>query len=430
MIAPLRTLALTCAVAVALTACKKPEQQTPPPPEVGVIEAKADTLPLQRELVGRLSPYRSADVRARVPGVLLKRVYQEGQDVKQGQVLFLIDPAPLQAALNASQAELASAQATYANAKAAAARARSLAPNQFVSKSDLDAAEATERTAAAAVQQAQASLANAKINLGYAQVTSPIAGRAGKQQVTEGALVGQSDITLLTTVDQLDPLFVNFSMSSDELTQLRRAQAAGAVSLSGDGKSTVQVKLSDGTMYDQPGTLDYSSAVVDPSTGAVTLRAVLPNPQQILLPGAFVSFQAVLGERKNAFLVPLQALQRDTTGGFVMVVGKDGKVVRKNVVTEGQQGSNWLVTSGIEPGDQVIVAGVQKVKEGSPASAKPWTPTAANGPGAAPAGAAPAAGATPAAGAPAAAGTAPADAAADPAAKPSDGAPAAEPTKQ
>jgi len=430
MIAPLRTLALTCAVAVALTACKKPEQQTPPPPEVGVIEAKADTLPLQRELVGRLSPYRSADVRARVPGVLLKRVYQEGQDVKQGQVLFLIDPAPLQAALNASQAELASAQATYANAKAAAARARSLAPNQFVSKSDLDAAEATERTAAAAVQQAQASLANAKINLGYAQVTSPIDGRAGKQQVTEGALVGQGDITLLTTVDQLDPLFVNFSMSSDELTQLRRAQAAGAVSLSGDGKSTVQVKLSDGTMYDQPGTLDYSSAVVDPSTGAVTLRAVLPNPQQILLPGAFVSFQAVLGERKNAFLVPLQALQRDTTGGFVMVVGKDGKVVRKNVVTEGQQGSNWLVTSGIEPGDQVIVAGVQKVKEGSPASAKPWTPTAANGPGAAPAGAAPAAGATPAAGAPAAAGTAPADAAADPAAKPSDGAPAAEPTKQ
>ncbi|WP_421571024.1 efflux RND transporter periplasmic adaptor subunit [Stenotrophomonas sp. PD6] len=424
MIAPLRTLALTCAVAVALTACKKPEQQTPPPPEVGVIEAKTDTLPLQRELVGRLSPYRSADVRARVPGVLLKRVYQEGQDVKQGQVLFLIDPAPLQAALNASQAELASAQATYANAKAAAARARSLAPKQFVSKSDLDTAEATERTAAAAVQQAQASLSNAKINLGYAQVTSPIDGRAGKQQVTEGALVGQGDITLLTTVDQLDPLYVNFSMSSDELTQLRRAQAAGAVSLSGDGKSTVQVKLSDGTMYDQPGTLDYSSAVVDPATGAVTLRAVLPNPEKILLPGSFVSFQAVLGERKNAFLVPLQALQRDTIGGYVMVVGKDGKVVRKNVVTEGQQGSGWLVSSGLEPGDQVIVAGVQKVKEGAPATAKPWTPTAPNGNGQAPAGAAPAAaGQAPAAQADAAA---PADAAA----KPSDGAPAAEPTKQ
>lgn len=423
MIAPLRTLALTCAVAVALTACKKPEQQTPPPPEVGVIEAKADTLPLQREMVGRLSPYRSADVRARVPGVLLKRVYQEGQDVKQGQVMFLIDPAPLQAALNASQAELASAQATAANARAAAARARSLAPQQFVSKSDLDAAEATERSSAAAVQQAQAALANAKINLGYAQVTSPIDGRAGKQQVTEGALVGQGDITLLATVDQLDPLYVNFSMSSDELTQLRQAQAKGSVALAGDGKSTVQVKLSDGTAYEHPGTLDYSSAVVDPSTGAVTLRAVLPNPDKILLPGSFVSFQAVLGERKNAFLVPLQALQRDTIGGYVMVVGKDGKVLRRNVVTEGQQGSNWLVSSGLEAGDQVIVAGVQKVKEGAPATAKPWTPTSANGQ-------APAAG-----GAPAAAGQAPAaqaDAAApaDAAAKPSDGAPAAEPTKQ
>lgn len=424
MIAPLRTLALTCAVAVALTACKKEEQQTPPPPEVGVIQAKAETLPLQRELVGRLSPFRSADVRARVPGVLLKRVYQEGQDVKQGQVLFLIDPAPLQAALSASQGELASAQATYANAKAAAARARSLAPQAYVSKSDLDAAEATERTAAAAVKQAEASVASARINLGYAEVTAPISGRAGKQQVTEGALVGQGDVTLLTTVDQLDPLYVNFSMSSDEMTQLRRAQAQGSVALSGDGKSTVQVRLADGTVYGEPGTLDYSSATVDPATGAVTLRAVLPNPQQLLLPGSFVSFQAVLGERKNAFLVPLQSLQRDTVGGYVMVVGKDGKVVRKNVTTEGQQGPNWLVTGGIEPGDQVIVAGVQKVKEGAPASAKPWSPTAANGNGQAPAAGAPA-GAAPAA--------APADAAADPAkaeGQPTEGAPAAEPTKQ
>ena len=425
MIAPLRTLALTCAVAFALTACKKEEQQAPPPPEVGVIEAKPQTLPLQRELVGRLSPFRSADVRARVPGVLLKRVYQEGSDVKEGQVLFLIDPAPLRAALNASQAELASAQATAANAKAAANRARSLAPQAYVSKSDLDAAEATERTAAAAVQQAQASLASARINLGYAEVRSPISGRAGKQQVTEGALVGQGDVTLLTTVDQLDPLYVNFSMSVDELTQMRAAQAKGQLALSGDGKSTVQVKLSDGTVYDQPGTLDFSSTTVDPATGAVSLRAVLPNPQQILLPGAFVSFQATLGERNNAYLVPLQALQRDTTGGYVLVVGKDGKVARKNVKSEGQQGSNWLLSGGLDAGDQVIVAGVQKVKEGEPAKAAPWNPAAGNGNGQAPAGAAPA-GAAPAAAAKPDAAAAPADAAA---AK-SDAAPAAEPNKQ
>lgn len=191
--------------------------------------------------------------------------------------------------MNASQAELASAQATYANAKADAARARSLAPQKFVSKSDVDAAEAAERTAAAAVQQAQASLANAKINLGYARSprpspAAPASSRSPKARWSAGRHHPAHHRR------PAGPLFVNFSMSSDELTQLRRAQAAGAVSLSGDGKSTVQVKLSDGTMYDQPGTLDYSSAVVDPSTGAVTLRAVLPNPQQILLPGAFVSF--------------------------------------------------------------------------------------------------------------------------------------------
>ena len=425
MTAPLRSLALTCAVALALTACKKPEQPAPPPPDVGVIEAKPQTLPLQREMVGRLAPFRSADVRARVPGVLLKRVYQEGSDVKEGQVLFLIDPAPLRASLNASQAELASAQATAANARAAANRARSLAPQKYVSKSDLDAAEAAERTASAAVQQAQAALTSARINLGYAEVTAPISGRAGKQQVTEGALVGQGDVTLLTTVDQLDPLYVNFSMSVDELTRMRAAQASGALALSADGKASVQVKLSDGTVYDQPGTVDYSSATVDPATGAVTLRAVLPNPQQVLLPGAFVSFQATLGERKNAFLVPLQALQRDTTGGYLMVVGKDGKVLRRNVKTEGQQGSSWLVSSGLEAGEQVIVAGVQKVKEGAPAKASPWNPAAAKANGQAPAGAAGA----PAAAQPDAA-AAPAAAPADAAAKTSDAAPAAEPNKQ
>lgn len=374
MTAPLRTLALTCAVAVALAACKKPEQQTPPPPEVGVIDAKPQTLPLQRELVGRLSPYRSADVRARVPGVLLKRVYQEGSQVKQGQTLFLIDPAPLRAELNASEAQLASARATYANAKVAADRARSLAPQQYVSKSDLDAAQATERTALAAVKQAEAAVSSSRISLGYAEVTAPISGVANKQQVTEGALVGQGDVTLLTTVDQLDPLYVNFSLSVDELSLLRAQQAKGALALSGDGKATVAVKLSDGTTYSEQGTLDFSSTTVDPTTGAVSLRAVLPNPQQILLPGAFVSFQANLGDRNNAYLVPQQALQRDTVGGFVMVVGADGKVVRKNVKTDGAQGGNWLVSDGLAAGDKVIVAGVQKVKEGAPATAKPWTP--------------------------------------------------------
>ena len=386
MTAPLRLLALTCAATLSLAACKKPQEQAAPPPQdVGVVDAKPQTLPLQRELVGRLSPFRSADVRARVAGVLQKRVYEEGSTVKEGQVLFLIDPAPLQAALASAEGALASARATYANARATANRARSLAPQSYVSKSDLDSAEAAERSSAAAVQQAEAAVTTARINLGYARVTAPIAGQAGKQQVTEGALVGQGDVTLLTTVDQIDPLYVNFSMTADELSLLRAAQDKGAVALAGDGKTTVQVNLPDGSAYAHEGTLDFSSTTVDPATGTVSLRAQLPNPDHILLPGSFVSFKANLGERHNAFLVPQQAVQRDTQGGYVLIVGKDGKVVRKNVTLDNQQGGNWLVSSGLAAGDQIIVSGIQKVKEGAPATTKPWQPDAAKPAAAAPA---------------------------------------------
>lgn len=383
MTSPLRSLALACAVVVVLASCKKKEeQQAMPPPEVGVLEAKPQSLPLQRELVGRLSAYRSADVRARVAGVLEKRLYTEGTDVKEGQPLFQIDPAPLRASLASAQGQLAAAEATYANAKVAASRARSLAPQSYVSKSDLDAAEATERTSAASVQQARAAVESARINLGYATVTAPISGRAGKQQVTEGALVGQGDTTLLTTIDQLDPLYVNFSMSSDEMAQLRQAQAQGSVALNAEGKSTVQVKLGDGSTYAQSGTLDFSDTAVDPSTGSVTLRALLPNPDRVLLPGAFVTFAANLGQRNNAFLIPQEAILRDAKGAYALVVGKDGKVGRKDVVTVGQQEGKWIITSGLQAGDQVIVSGLQKAKEGTPAKATPWTPGGAPGQGA------------------------------------------------
>lgn len=376
MTAPFRTLALACAVTLALAACKKQEQQQPPPPEVSVVEAKPQTLPLQRELVGRLAGFRTADVRARVAGVLLKRLYTEGTDVKEGQPLFQIDPAPLKATLASAQGELAAAEATYANAKVAADRARRLAPQSYVSKSDLDTAEATERTSAASVQQARAAVETARINLGYATVTAPISGRAGKQQVTEGALVGQGDATLLTTIDQLDPLYVNFSMNSDELAQLRQAQAQGNVALSGDGQATVNVKLGDGTVYPHAGTLDFTSVTVDPSTGSVSLRALLPNPDHVLLPGSFVSFDATLGQRANAFLVPQAGIQRDAHGAYALVVGKDGNVVRRNVVADSQQQGQWVVTSGLEAGDQVIVSGQQKAKEGAPAKAVPYDPNA------------------------------------------------------
>ncbi|PPT95890.1 efflux transporter periplasmic adaptor subunit [Xanthomonas arboricola pv. arracaciae] len=374
MIAPLRTFGLACAITLALAACSKPEQQQAPPPEVSVLEMKPQTLPLERDLVGRLSAFRSADVRARVDGVLLKRLYTEGTDVKEGQPLFEIDPAPLKATLLQAQGQLAAAEATYANAQVAAKRARSLAPQQYVSRADIDNAEATERSSGANVQQARGQVQSARIQLGFASVTSPITGRAGIQRVTEGALVGAGEATLLTTVDQIDPLYVNFAMSSEELAALRQAQSSGNVQLSGDGKSTINVELGNGTQYQHPGTLDVSAVTVDPSTGAVSLRATLPNPEQALLPGAFVTFKASLGQRNNAYLVPQQGLQRDALGAFVLVLGKDGKVARKNLTVDGQQKGQWIVTGGVTAGDQVIVDGVQKAKEGQPAKGVPWNP--------------------------------------------------------
>ena len=375
MTAPRRIVAMLCAAAIGLAGCKKAEPpKAPPTPEVGVIQAKAQTLPLERELVGRLSPYRSADVRARVAGVLQKRAYEEGHAVKEGQVLFQIDPAPMQATLTSAEGALASARATYTNAKATAARARTLAPQKYVSQADLDNAEAAERSAAAAVQQAQAAVTNARISVGYARVTAPIAGIAGKQQVTEGALVGQGEATLLTTVDQIDPLYVNFSMTADELSSLRAAQDKGAVALADNGKTTVTVNLPDGTPYAHQGTLDFSSTTVDPATGSVSLRAVLPNPDRTLLPGSFVSFMATLGARNNAFLIPQQAVLRDTRGAYALVVGKDGTVLRKDLTLGNAQGGSWLVSAGLDADDSVIVSGVQKVKEGAPAKATPWQP--------------------------------------------------------
>ncbi|AXI83353.1 efflux RND transporter periplasmic adaptor subunit [Xylella taiwanensis] len=378
MTVPSRVLGLACTVLLALTACSKPAQPQMPTPEVGIVEAKPQTTPIQLDLVGRLSAYRSADVRARVAGVLQKRIYTEGTEVKEGQPLFQIDPAPFKAVLSEAQGRLTAAEATYKNAKIVADRARRLSPEQYVSRSDVDNAEATERTAAASVQQARAAVESARINLSYANVTAPISGRAGQQQVTEGALVGSGSSTLLTTVDQIDPLYVNFSISNDELLQLRQAQHQGSVQLSSGGTSTVDVLLSDGSKYAHSGTLDFSGATVDPRTGTVSLRAVLPNSDHLLLPGAFVTFKATLGQRSNTILLPGTSVQRDTTGAYVLVIGKDGKVMRKNVTTTGLQNGQWLITAGLSTGDQVIVDGIQKVKEGIPAKSTPWKPSAFN----------------------------------------------------
>jgi membrane fusion protein (multidrug efflux system) len=347
-----------------------------PTPQVSVVTAHAQQVPLTRDLVGRLSATRQADVRARVAGVLLKRVYTEGADVQQGQTLFLIDPNPLKAALDAALANLASAQATAANAKVLAQRAIDLAPEHFISKNDLDNARANDRTAAAAVQQYQANVELARINLGYANVTAPIAGRAGQQQVTEGALVGQGEATLLTTVEQIDPIYVNFSQAATDLEQLRRAQANGHVQLVEPNKATVDLSFSDGTHYAHSGTLDFSDAAVDSSTGSVTLRAIVPNPEHTLLPGLFVNLRITTGAQ-TAFRIPAAAVQSDDTGFFVLTVDGSDKAVVKHLTTERLDGDVWIASGGVAEGDRIIVSGLQQVRPGGPVQATAWQPPAA-----------------------------------------------------
>ena len=383
---------LLCLCLLVLGACGKSKESGPPKtpaPDVGVITVQPQSSPLTRDLVGRLSAFRSADVRARVAGVLLKRDYAEGTDVKRGQLLFQIDPAPLKAALNAANASLAQAQATYTNNRIAAGRVHDLAPKGYVSKSDVDNADAAQRTAAAAVQAARANVETARINLGYASVTAPIAGRAGQQQVTEGALVGNGSATLLTTVDQIDPLYVNFTLSVSSLEQMRQAQHKGNVTLAGQDKASVQIALPDGSTYAEPGTVDFSAATVNPATGSVDLRATVPNANHTLLPGMYVTLKAILGQQHKVFLIPQQAVQRDTTGAYVMTVDADNKVVRKSVTTTDMSGSDWVVNEGLKAGDKVVVSGVQNVKEGQPAKPSPWhdapagAASSANAPGSA-----------------------------------------------
>jgi membrane fusion protein (multidrug efflux system) len=357
-------------LALLLGACARSgPPPAPPPPQVGIVVVHAQPVPLTRNLVGRLSATRSADVRARVAGVLLKRLYTEGSDVKAGQPLFQIDPAPLRAALDGALASLAQAEANAANAHVTAQRSRELLPSGLVSRSDLDNAEAAERSTAAAVQQAKAAVGTARINLGYATVTAPIAGRAGQQGVTEGALVGQGTATLLTTVEQIDPIYVNFDQPAVDIERLRRAQAAGSITMARGKQVSVQLTLADGTPYAHNGTLDFLDVSVDPATGAVALRGIIPNPDHQLLPGMFVGVRLTSGEVNRGFLVPQAGLQRDASGPYVLVAGPDNKVVQKPVTAESLEGPNWIVTAGLADGDRVIVSGTQNARPGTTVAA-------------------------------------------------------------
>ncbi|HTV77423.1 MAG TPA: efflux RND transporter periplasmic adaptor subunit [Steroidobacteraceae bacterium] len=369
-----RASALGVALVAALAAGCAPRPTTAPRaqiPEVSVLRAKSQVLPLTRDLVGRVSSIRSADVRARVPGILLKRLYQEGSEVKAGQPLFQIDPKPYQAALDAAQAALAQAQATATNASVNARRTRDLLPSGLVSRSDADNNNATERSSLAQVKQAEANVETARINLGYATVTAPISGRSGEQHVTEGALVGQSEATLLTTVDQIDHLYVNFDRPADEILRLQAAQSRGDVTLFAHDKASLQVILPDGTPYMPLGTVDFGDVTVDPTNAALAYRGIVANPQRQLLPGMFVTVRLTLGTLNRAYLVPQAIVRRDSTGAYVEVVGPDDKVVQKHIQADTMSGTNWLVTGGLSEGDRIITTSVDQVHPGMQVRVRP-----------------------------------------------------------
>jgi len=364
------------AAALFISSCDKPaaqslQDQATPVPRVAVVQAKSQSVPLTRELVGRLAATRVAQVRARVAGIILTRVYTEGTDVQAGDVLFRIDPAQLEATLHAQKATLAKAQADATNAALIAKRYVELREKHTLSQQDLDTALANERTTAAIVKQARANVATAKLNLSYATVTAPISGRAGRALVTEGALVGQNEVTQLTTIEQIDPIYVNFSQSVAELTGLERAQDETRQGSERPPELEVEILLPDGGTYPHTGSIDFTDMAVDPGTGAVSLRAVVPNPSKRLLPGMFVTLRLTSGHIDNAFLLPQAALLRDAAGAFVLVVNSKGKVEQRRVESRGMTREDWILTGELADGDQVIVSGLQKVKPGAEAKIAP-----------------------------------------------------------
>lgn len=354
---------LILAIALLAACGGKPAPAKTEAPAVDVTSAHATDLPLTHDLVGRLAPTRVAEVRARVAGIVLARTYTEGSDVKADAVLFRIDPKPLQAALDVKTAALTEAEATARNATATARRYHELAKRGVISKQDVDDADAKAATAVAAVAQAKAAVESARLDLSYTTVTAPIAGRAGRALVTEGALVGQGTATELTTIEQIDPIYVNFSQPMQAVQQLRAEQAAGRIASNGDGSMRVTLKMPDGQAYPEPGKLDFSDMAVDPQTGTVSLRAVVPNPDRALLPGMFVDVTLDSGTLKHVFLTPQQAVQRDAQGAFVFIVAS-GKIERRDVTTRNMDGGNWIVTQGLKDGDLVVVNGIQSVHPG------------------------------------------------------------------
>lgn len=368
-------------VAVAVVGCeKKPAAQmaAPPPAEVTVTTVTSEPVSIISELPGRVDAIRIAEVRARVAGILLEKKFQEGADVKAGDVLFQIDPAPLKAAYNNAQAVLAKAEANLKQARSQASRYQELVSINAVSRQDFENADAAAKVYEAEVLAAKAALETASLNLGYATVTAPISGHIGKTLATEGALVGQNEATKLAVIQQMDPIYVDFTQSSTELLKLQRSLKEGKLKSVAPGQAAVSLLLEDGSIYSHAGRLLFSDITVDETTGMVTLRAEFPNPERTLLPGMFARARLEQAVDAKAITVLQRAVARGANGSAsVLVVKADSTVEKRSIQADTAVKDKWVISSGLKEGESVIVEGLQKVRPGAKVVAKPFVPNAA-----------------------------------------------------
>ncbi len=366
--APWRTALVALVGGLVLTGCNR-QPQAPPQamPEVAAITVTTQQVVLTTELPGRTAPYLIAEIRPQVNGLVQKRLFTEGADVKQGQELYQIDPAPFQAALENAKAALGRSEASLPAIRSRADRFKQALAEKAVSQQDYDDADAALKQALADVEYWKAMVTTAGINLGYARVTSPISGRIGKSTVTDGAIVTAYQPTPLTTIQQLDPIYVDVTQSANELLRLQRWLKRGQLNSAGTSASKVRLILGDGTPYPLEGELQFRDVSVDPTTASVTLRMVFPNPEGVLLPGMYVRALLKEGVNEAALLIPQQTVARNPKGNpYVMLVNAEGKVEQRQLTLERAIGDQWLVSGGLTPGDRVIVEGLQKVRPGVP----------------------------------------------------------------
>lgn len=382
---PLRRFVVLAAVAgvIFLGGCQNDgakEAGPPPLPEVSTITVSTRPVVLTTELPGRTAAFRIAAVVPQVSGLIQKRLFTEGADVKEGDVLYQIDSAPFKAALDLAEATLAKAQANLPSIRRRADRYRELLAKQAISQQDFDDADAALKQVQADIRQAKAAIETARINLGYTRITAPISGRIGLSTVTDGALVTAYQPKALTTIQQMDPIYVDLPQSTSELLRLRRRLAEGGLDQDGTNQNKVKIILEDGTPYAEEGVLKFRDVTVDQTTGSVTLRVVCPNPDGILLPGMFVRAVVTEGIREKAVMVPQQIVSRDRKGApLALIVNAESKIEQRKLTIDRAVGDQWLVTSGLEPGMKAVMEGALRLRPGAKVKAVPFQPAKPGG---------------------------------------------------